>query len=325
MSKIMQGLMKATGIKEERGESKQEFLARLVHAVHGLDDKAWEGLNEAEQDWFNNAADAKNAKKDIPDFPDAEAPAASSRRRPAAEPEAETTSRRRSSEPEVYEPKVGDMVAIKTKRGAEAKGKVVEVAKDIIAIDDGKEEVEFNLDRVESVLLDTPPAASGRRQAAADEPAKAKDPVVGDVVTVTTKRGVTFEGKLLELDAKGGCLVDKDGKEQEFDFDRVEKFALAGGAAEAPAASGRRSRGAPAADDKKDGEKNTKISRADNKGVSATMRMRELILDDMSAKEDDVAKVLKKEGLQFKDNTLQLVYSDVHRLLKMMRERKLIK
>jgi len=73
MSKIEKELLAATELKAKRGEDRQDLLGRIMKEVAELDDAAWDDLSQEAQDWFNDAADAKNAKaKTIPDFPDAE-------------------------------------------------------------------------------------------------------------------------------------------------------------------------------------------------------------------------------------------------------------
>lgn len=312
MSKIKAELLKVTGLKEQKDESDQEFRRRLLTAVHALDDKGWESLSEEAQDWFNTAADQKNSKKDIHGFPDDKEEDTPRRRRVA---EADDVKPRSSSKE--YEPAVGDMVLVKTKRGSEVSGEIVELDKDIIVVKDGKdEEVEMQRSRVESIeSIETDDTKDSK-----DEP---KEPKVGDTVTVVTKRGKTVSGELVEQDKD--VVVIKDGKEEvEFARDRLESIAVDGGSKEEETTTRRRSSSKDKDGDKDEG-KSKKTTKDDNEGVSVTTRMRELILDDVKAERDDISKKLKKEGLTFKDNTMQLVYTEVHRLLKMMTERKMLK
>lgn len=48
-------------------------------------------------------------------------------------------------------------------------------------------------------------------------------------------------------------------------------------------------------------------------------RIRELIIGDLKMTQDEISKVLKKEGLEFRDNTLALNYTEAHKLIEMLR------
>jgi len=313
MSKICAELVKATELSTKRGEDQQDFLTRLIKAVTALSDKEWDGLSEASQAWFNSAVDAKNAKaKTLPDFPD-------------AEKEDDKPARRgRGSKAEKEDPpaaKVGALVEIVTKRGKKITGKIVELDKEMMVIktDDGEEEVA--LDRIESTNVfhgDAKPDAD-------DEPA---DPVikVGSEVKVVTKRGKEYVGKIVEMDDEV-LVLKTDGGEEELARDRVETIKLVGGKAEKeePKASGRRSSKAEdkGGDDDKGGDE--KAKRSSNNGVSVGTRIKEIIADDIEATEADVAKILKKEGLEFRENTLKLNYVDCHKFLDVLKAKKLLK
>ena len=56
-----------------------------------------------------------------------------------------------------------------------------------------------------------------------------------------------------------------------------------------------------------------------------TSRMREIICDDLDITKEGIAKILKKEGLTYRDNTLDIVFGDVGRIVTLLRERKLLK
>ena len=77
MSKIQAELAKVTGVNPEQGQSivDQAYMKKLVRATANLNDSDWDGLSGAAQDHHNAAADASNAKKPIPNFPDYVAPA----------------------------------------------------------------------------------------------------------------------------------------------------------------------------------------------------------------------------------------------------------
>lgn len=62
-------LMEATGVKKKKGESRQDFLKRLIAGCDGMADKKWEGLGKEAQSWINDAIDARNDKKKIAEIP----------------------------------------------------------------------------------------------------------------------------------------------------------------------------------------------------------------------------------------------------------------
>ena len=45
----------------------------------------------------------------------------------------------------------------------------------------------------------------------------------------------------------------------------------------------------------------------------------------LDAKKDDIAAILKKEGLEFKQATLDLTFSDMHKIVGILREKKMLK
>lgn len=62
---IIEQCVDATGIKDKKGEKRQDYLDRLVKAVQDLGDDDWDKLSESAQAWINKAAKAVNADKDI--------------------------------------------------------------------------------------------------------------------------------------------------------------------------------------------------------------------------------------------------------------------
>jgi ribosome maturation factor RimP len=328
MSKIQAELLKATDLSTKRGEDRQDFLARVMKEVAGLDDKGWEELSKAAQDWFNDAADAKNAKaKVLPDFPDADAD------EPAEE---KKTSRRVAAKEEVaapVKPKVGVVAKITTKRGKTSTGTIVELDDEVVVIKhgDGTEE-EFDRSRVESIEV-----AGG--EAAPEKDEEAADPiVVGAEVTVLTKRGKSVTGKIVELD-DDLIVLDADGKDEEFARDRVESITPV-------KAKGVSSKGKPeAAEETKSGRRAAKDeaggrrggeadeAKADDKpkrssnpaGVSVGTRIKELIAEDFEATEEEIGKALKKEGIEYRDNTLKLQFTDCHKFIDILKKQKKIK
>lgn len=335
MSKIQQLLAKATETDPKRGESITDpaYLKRLALAVGELPDKDWDALPEECQDWVNEAADAINAKKDVPVLPDAE-------KEPVKE-EAPARSRRRSAEAEEpakeaaatpYKAAKGDKVKVVTKRGKEYEGTIVDPDdKGELVLDDGKEELGLDLERIESVTPLNPPAEepkNGRRRKAAedDEPAGPVEPEVTDTVELVTARDKTYLGNVIEL--SGDEIVIKTAAGEELEFDRaklksvVVKVKNAG--VHAQLGRHRRSGEKDAKKDEPEG-KARKTTKEDNGGVSVTTRARELMCDDLAADKEAIMKLLKKEGLDFKENTINLIYADVQKLVKMLRERKLMK
>ncbi len=326
MSKIQKELIEATGVEKKRSEDNDAFLKRLVSKTSDLDDKAWNGLSTEAQDWFNSAADAINAKQAIPEFPDEEKeeeekPA--TRRRSAKEEPAET----KAADPGA---KVGDSVKITTKRGKEVSGKVVEIDDEMVVVEVDGEEVEHQRSRIESIVIvgGTAAKSSRRKPAEEDEPEapKVAEPQVGDQITAVTKKGKEYSGKVIEIE--DGCIVIASGDDElELDPDKLESLTIA---------SAKSSRRKPAEEDepktssrrsaKEEPEAKAKKTTAkDNGGVSATGRMRELIVEDVSASIEDIDKAMKKEGLVYKDNTLALVYADAHKIIKLLREAKKLK
>lgn len=308
MSKLQTEILAATGLKAIRNEDRQECIARMMKGISALDDAGWEGLSKGAQDWFNDAADAKNAKKKtLPDLPDLDAD------EPADEPK---TSRRGSTKtedaPKGVKPTVGVIAKVTTKRGKSATGKIVEIDEELIVLKmgDGSEQ-EFARDRVESIEVAGGEAAE----------AEAADPIkVGAEVVVLTKRGKEVTGKIVELDDEV-IVIDTGDKDEELSRDRVESIMLAGThAKEEPKATSRRG------SSKEEAEPETKTKRSSNEGgVSIGTRIKELIADDLEATQADIAKALKKEGIEFKDNTLNLNYVDAHKFVTILKAKKMLK
>lgn len=327
MSKIQATLAKATEVEPKRGETvnSPEYLKRLALAVGELPDKDWDALPEDCQDWVNDAADAINAKKEVPPLPDAvkadPEPEAAPRRRRSAEPEAEPEPAPKAA----WKPSKGDKIKVVTKRGKEYEGTVVDPDENgELVLDDGKEEIGLPLDRIESCTLVVEPApetsSRRRRSAEPDEPAAPKDPSVGDTVQITTARDKVHMGNVIELDDKLIVIKTAGGDELEFDKDKLKSVEV-----KVAAGGGGRSKADPEAKKEEPEAKARKTTKDDNGGVSVTTRAREIMCDDLAASKEDVMKKLKSEGLDFKENTIQLIYSDVQKLVKMLRERKLMK
>lgn len=307
MSQIETELKKLTDLDLKRGEDRQDFLDRLVEGINALSDDEFESMSEEASKWFNSACDAIEAKaKEIPDFPDLEQAKTTTRRRGAAAAE--------TSGP--YEPKVGDAVVALTKRGKSVEGKVVEVDDELLVIKTADGEEELQRGRLESVTL-----AGGATSKGSPDPEPEDVIKVGAKVLITTKRGKTAEGEIVEMDDDLVVIKTATG-EEEFQRSRVESIAVAGGkAAEAPAGRGRR--GAAAADPK-DEPKEKKIP------GGVTGRMRELIVEGLKEdgkmiSKEDLGKAATKEKLEFKPATLDLVHGDFERTLNLLADAGLIK
>lgn len=67
-SKIQKELEVATGVKINKDEDVQGYMARVVSAVADLPEEAWNKLSETAQGWYNDAAEAVNNKKPIAGF-----------------------------------------------------------------------------------------------------------------------------------------------------------------------------------------------------------------------------------------------------------------
>jgi len=301
MSKIQKELCDAAEVDPKKDEDRQTFLLRLAMAVNKVPEKVWDGLSKEAQDWMNDSADAATAKKSLPEFPDMDPPAATGRRRVSAEAPAKA-----------YEPKVKDDVKVTTKRGKVVTGKIVELDKDLIVLKTpAGDEEELAMDRVEKVE----PLAGG------SDPAEEgpKDPVVGDTVTVTTKRGKVITGELVEMD--GELIVLKiDGAEEEFARDRVESIKVEGKRKAETSGAGRRSADKTEEVKKEAPAEDGKRTRASNGPVSVGTRIRELIIEDLTRTVEDIGKILKKEDLKFQDNTLNMNYAEAHKMIDLLKK-----
>lgn len=317
MSKIQAELAKVTKLKKKDGESTQDFMKRLVRATSDLEDDAWDGLSEDTQNWFNEAADKLNSKKELPAFPDAEeeaAPATRTRTR-AAKPVEE--------EQAPAEPAVGDQVTITTKRGKVSEGKVVEIDDDILVVETDGEEVEHTRSRLESVVVKAAEKKSRRKPAEEEPPEDAVvEPQVGDQIKAVTGKGKEVEGKVIELE-DDLIVIDDGDNELELVPSKLKSLEIV----KAEAKSKRKSADADesATTTKETAAKPKRASAKENGGVSATGRMRELVCEDHTVPKEQIAKILKKEGLQFRDNTLDLVYADVQKIIAILKTQKKFK
>lgn len=324
MSKIEKELVDVTEVKAKRGEDRQDFLGRVMKAVAELNDKEWDDLSQDAQDWFNDAADAKNAKaKTIPDFPDAEAD-----EEPEEEQEEKST-RRSSGKAKKAELEVGVVAKITNKRGKSFTGTVIELDDEIVVLKMGNgDEEEIDRSRIESFEI-----AGGAEKEAPEENEGPAEPKVGATVTVITKRGKEITGKVVEIDDEV-IVLDVDGEDEEFNRDRVESIKVAGKAGKAtktakeePEEKEEKStrRGATKSKDEEPEEDAGKKRSSNAAGVSVGTRIKEIIAENLDASEADIAKILKKEGIAFKENTLKLNYVDCHKFLDILKAKKMLK
>lgn len=321
-SKIQQELAEATEInpsarKDETIQS-QEYLTRLVAGVADLKDKEWAALSTSAQNWYNACADAIDAKRKLPDFPDL----------PKAEEEEKPASRRRGAAKEEApaEPKVGDEVKVTTKRGKEYTGELVEISEKenlvVIKTDDGEEEL--NRDRIESIEVIGGGASGGDEPDAGGDDAPA-DPAVGDTVQIKTKRGKVIMCKITELDGDTIVYETPDGETDDIDQDRIESIevksrAKAKDEPKKTTRGGGRSDAKAEEEDKPNARKAERAGKGANGGVSVTTRMRQLICENPDSKKEDVVKLLKKENLEFKEGTFDIAWNDTLKIIGILRE-----
>lgn len=305
MSKIQVELCNVAETDPKRSETRQEFLLRLALACNKLPDSVWDKLSRDAQNWVNNASDAANGKKTLPDFPDAvkeEEPTSTRRRVSAEEPKTAGTAD--------YEPKLKDDVRITTKRDQVKTGKIVEMDEEVIVI---KTPAGYEEDVIRDRIAKIEPLSGGK---AKEEDEGPRDPKVGDLVTLTTKRDKVVTGDVVEITDEL-ITLKVNGVVEDYMKDRVASIKIEGGR-KAEAGTSRRSadKGETKTDTKEEGTR----TRSTNSGVSVGTRIKELLIEDASMTLDEVGKALKKEGLEFRDATLSLNYSDVTKFLEMLKK-----
>lgn len=355
MSKIRATMLATFGLTPKRGESELLLAERLYDHLDGLPvadgDVLYEKLDAAAQDFYNaigdnktsaGGLDAKPGTYGLP-WPDAEAaaPAAAGRSRtraaaPAPAPEPEPA----------YVPAVGDIVDVETTDGRSyTAAEVLEVNEADNAlwlkVEGEAEDVDVDLDtstvdlHVEPPAPEPAPQPAGRSRSrgaaapapAASEPAEPAEPALDDTVEVVTGRGVTVLGKVTFLGDGLIELTKADGGVSEFSVATLKsvKVKVQAKPAASPAAPAGRSRGGAAAAPAAAAEGTTRAGRAANGGVSVGQRIRELIIGNLDADVAKIGALAKAEKLEFKDNTLALTYNEAHKLIAMLRERKLMK
>lgn len=317
MSSIRDNLSKTLEIAAKRGEDDPTFRTRCIDGVEKLTDAEWAKLGREAQDWYNDAVDDVGAGKAPRPFPDEK----------EETPKVEEGGRRRrgssddaAAAPAKYEPKEGDEVTVVTKRGKTITGHLVEITKEAYYINpdkngNEKDDEEVLIDKVESI------SQKGGGAPASDTKVS-ENAEVGDTVQVTTKRGKVVMGVVQELTADEVVLKTTTGEIEDFRIDRLDgpivvKSKGSGSTAttsttQSEGTTSRRRGSADAEPTKEDG----KGKRASNEGgVSIGTRIKEIMVESLGISEDDVAKQLKKEGIEFKENTLSLNYKDMKKTL----------
>lgn len=316
MSAIQKKLADLIEVSPKRGEDRQAYLNRCVAAIEEISEDEWNALPEDVQDWFNTAADAKNAKKaTLPDFPDAETEkqeeAPSRRRRGGDDSAAKEEQAGTKVEVKEEDVKEGMVLTVVTSRGKEFTGHVDAVLKEGIDLKLGNGEIEeLDFDRIKSMhTLSAAAEEKPSRRRRGDDAGKDDEPAdplaVGAEVTVKTKRGKEITGTIVEIDEEVLVLKTADG-EEELGRDRIDSITPT---KKAEGSTGRR-RGA-AKDDKAGDGKGDKPPRSTNPvGVSVGAVIRDLMTEDLGITEEEVEKELKKQKLEFRPATLSMIYKD---------------
>jgi hypothetical protein len=69
-SKIESEILELVKVRTHRGDTRQDYLDRLMRAATKLSDDDWDKLSTAAHDWTNAAVESVKAKTDIADFSD---------------------------------------------------------------------------------------------------------------------------------------------------------------------------------------------------------------------------------------------------------------
>ena len=229
---------------------------------------------------------------------------------------------------ESAEPAVGDDVILTTKRGTVAEGKIVEMDDEVVILDTGNgQDTEYVRSRIGSMVVK---GGAVSQEPVQEELPIERDPVVGDMVVVVTKRGKEVKGTVVEID--GDTLVvgvSPDGEEIETDMSTAQSITITTPVQEEkPARSARATtKEAPAPTTgrgakKEAGEKKTKISAKANGGISAPTRMKEIICADPTITKEALAKILKSEKLEYNDNTLLINFKLCNDIIELLKKNK---
>lgn len=343
MSKIQAELATATGIKPESGQPINDvaYVKDLMRGVAKLPDEAWDKLSTDAQTWYNSSADSVKAGTGVTIFPDmatAEEPARRSRR---VDPESAPPPPATSSS----KPAKGDKVNVVTVKGNSYAGKVVEPDDDgYLILDDGKEELSLKWANIKSCAGDAPvpapaPAAEeGRRRNRKTEddapaPSKLKEPQVGDTVEIKTKRGTIKVGNVVEM--KPGAFIaikDVGGDELEYEYERIESVTIkvdnSKKSTDADEGRPRRRAGGddePAPRSRSKGAEPDAAPSGGERDVGIGEKARLLVIQNRSMSRDDFVRAALKNWPTAKENTLRLIYGDVHKLLGMLKSEGMLK
>lgn len=310
-SKIQQELAKATEVEPSKGETilTVAYQKALLKAVSKLAEKDWDALTGETQDWFNDSADLVKAGKEPLPYPDL-----------VAVTEEPTTRRRRSAEdePTAAGAKKGDEVLIMTKKGNKYEGTVVDPDdKGELVLNTGAEEIGVSLAAIEKITVKTKEAAeeptTRRRKAAEDDEAPAgADPEVGDTVRLTTARGTEKAGTVVEINSKIIAIKDTQGEELEYARDRIKDVKILAKATKDEPASRRR----------KAAEEDAPSARGE---ASTGLALREMVLDNLAWSKDEFVKAALKKFPGSKDTTVKLIFTELHKLVGLMKTRKMLK
>lgn len=310
MSAIQTELCKATGIDPAKYESRKALHADIIKATNKLPDKDWNTLSEAAQDWFNAGADATKAKKEVVEFPDYTAQS-SSRRRSSSDDDAPKKEDTKGESLAVEKLQEGDRVCITTKRGKKYEGEVTENSKRkeyvVVKGNDGEDEIDYN-------KVDWVEVLHGNSGGSEDT-----GPDVGDEVEFKTTRGKTVRGVLSEI-TEDTIVI---GKDDDYSMDRIDgdiKIIKKAGASGGNGAAETSSRGRRSSSDS-DEPKEEKEGRSSNpRGTSVGGRIRQLVAEDLNISKDQVIKTMKKEGIEFKDATVNILYRDACDFVRLLKE-----
>ena len=238
-----------------------------------------------------------------------------------------------------------------TKKGRGKNAKVEEFALDV----DGNEEVfgasEFDFEAGDSIKVeeevkeeskpagrsrrgakkdeDTKPAGRGRRGAKKEEPTVSEEEIAfeaiakGDTLKLTVEED-SFEGEVIEAKRKGRgknaktesfVLKTADGEEA-FEAeniiveegDKIIKVVVSEAKAETKA------------DTKKTTTRRSSRKSSSASKPSAASEVRKLIVHNLDASKADIQALAEEEGIDMKPSTLDVLYSDAHSLIAVLRE-----
>lgn len=333
-SKIQQVLAKIAECDPRKDETinSGSYKRRLATTVSDLSDDDWDKLPEKAQDFVNLISDLINAKKgdDLPAWPDLEtsdeSKPAGRRRTRASDDEPSGEGSGGFKTVDVDSLKKGDKVRITNKRDKVYEGTVIDPDdKGELVLGLGDDEIGIDLDRVAKAEVwteaasDEKPTDRRRRKADDDEP-EMPEPEVSDTVELITMRDKIVVGNIIEMTKDVIVVKTADGEELEYSRERIKSIKVKVKNAGRSGSSKDKDDGAG----KDDGKRKRTVSKSED-GVSATTRARELIIENMGDDVTTIAKKLAKEDLDVKENTLKLIFSDTHRLLAMLKVKKLLK